>query len=258
MVQKTFGIDGRHATRTRSRNGLPVNRILHVATRKHSRNVCRRRMSGSLQIPNLVHVQLAFEQLSVRLVTNRNEHTLTMKNLLFARLQISQTNTRNTMYLRSQNLLHTRIPDKLDLLVLERLILHDLRRAQLIATMNDVNLRGITRQKRGLFHRSVAATNHEQRSVAKCRQRTAARSTRGSPFTAKPVGHFRLAWNPEPFRRSAGSDDQRLRRNRFPFGVDLKRTFGEVDFSDPCLEKLGSEPLRLLTKFVHRSEEHTS
>src|ERR1044072_974328 len=100
MIQKAFGIDSRHAPGTRGRDRLPVKRILNVATRKHSGNVRGSRMSGGLQIPDLVHIQLALEQIRVRLVSNRNEHTMTWKDLLLAILQIAQSNTGNTLFLR--------------------------------------------------------------------------------------------------------------------------------------------------------------
>ena len=63
MIEKAFGIDRRHTTRTRRRNRLPVKRVLHVTTREHSGNVGRSRMSRRLQVSNLVHIQLPFEQL---------------------------------------------------------------------------------------------------------------------------------------------------------------------------------------------------
>ena len=42
MIQKAFGIDGRHAAGACRRDRLPVHGILNVTTREHSGNVCSR------------------------------------------------------------------------------------------------------------------------------------------------------------------------------------------------------------------------
>src|SRR5262249_25107649 len=149
-----------------------VKRILHVATREHTRHIRRSRVSGSLQVTDLVHLQLALEQVSVRPVTDRDKDARTLENSFRTRLQIAKPNPSDAVLLRSENLLDRRVPNKLDLLVSERLLLHDLRGAQLVATMNNVNLPRVARQKRRLFHGCVTAANDHEYLVAKGRQWT--------------------------------------------------------------------------------------
>ena len=156
-------------------------------------------MTRRLQISNVVHVQLSLEQIRVRLVTDRHKHARAIKDRLLTRLQIAKTNTSHTILRRAENLLNRRIPDKLDLLVFERLLLHDLRRAQLVATMNDVNFSGVARQKSGLFHRRIATANHHQSPVSKRGQRTIARRTRRNAVASKTIGHFCFAGMPSHF-----------------------------------------------------------
>src|SRR5262247_4138368 len=114
-------------------------------------------MAGRFDIPDLVHVEPSFEQLSVWLVTDGDEDAGARERTFLARLQVAQDHSIDTVLLSTDNLLHSGVPDKLDLLVSERLLLHDLRRSQFVASMNDVNLRGVTRQERSFLHCRVAA-----------------------------------------------------------------------------------------------------
>src|SRR5207244_12838272 len=86
---------------------------------------------------------------------------------MFAVMRISQADTGHTVFRRSQNLLDFGVPNKLNLLVAKRLLLHDFRSAQLIASVHDKDARCITSQERRFLHRGVTAADHNQTLVAK-------------------------------------------------------------------------------------------
>ena len=148
VVQKALSIDRRHATSAGSRDCLPVKRVLHVATRKHAGNIRRRRVARSLQITNLVHLELPFEQIRYS-ACDRSPQTRPNNQTCFPSpvFKLCRRTPVTPCFLRPENLLHPSVPDKLDLLVSKRLLLHDLRRSQLVATMNHINFRGVTRQE---------------------------------------------------------------------------------------------------------------
>src|SRR5688572_32051737 len=74
MIEKTFRVDCRHAAGAGRCNGLSINRILYVAAGENAGNVRGRRMSGSLDVADLVHVEPAFEKIRVWLVTDGDKH----------------------------------------------------------------------------------------------------------------------------------------------------------------------------------------
>src|SRR5688572_5312068 len=207
MIEKTFRVDCRHAAGAGRCNGLSINRILYVAAGENARNVRGRRMSGSLDVADLVHVEPAFEKVRVWLVTDGDKHAGAWKLALLACLQIAQPHAIHAILLRSENLLHGRVPDKLDLLIMERLVLHDLRSAQLVAPVNDINFRRVAREESSFLHRRVPATDYDDYLVTKSRQWSIARGAGRDAVTTEPVRHFRLAGNAEPLRGSAGRDD---------------------------------------------------
>ena len=157
------------------------------------------------------------------------------------------------MFLSSDDLLDRRIPDKLDLLVSKRLLLHNLRRAQFVAAMDHVNFGGVAREKSRLFHCRVTAADYDQRFVAKMRQWSVASRAGGYAVAAKTVRNFRLSRNSEPLRRGARRDDQGFSRDGWAaVDIDLKRPLAQIHFSDPAFHKFCPETFGLLAKLVHK------
>src|SRR6185503_13382315 len=113
---------------------------------------------------------LGFEQIVVWSVSDGDEYARTSKRPLSTSLQFAQNHSLHTIVRRSDDLLNSSVPDKFDLWIVKRLVLHDLRRAQLIATMNNVNFRRITRQKSRFFHGGISTAHHHDLLVAKRRQ----------------------------------------------------------------------------------------
>src|SRR5512132_680564 len=108
-------------------------------------------------------------------MTNSHEDTCTREDLLFTRHRVSQTNSGHAFIQCTDNLHHFRVPDELDLLVLKRFVLHDLRCPKLVAAMDHVHARGITREKGRFLHRCVPTANDNHWSFSKSRQRTITR-----------------------------------------------------------------------------------
>src|SRR6185312_5953579 len=60
--EPAFGVDGGHAARTGGGDGLAVGVVLHVATHEHALDVRRRRAGLGDQVPVVVHLEDALEQ----------------------------------------------------------------------------------------------------------------------------------------------------------------------------------------------------
>src|SRR5262249_30608118 len=71
MFQPAFGFDRSHASGACSSDGLPENRILNVATGKHAGNIRTCRIGLRLDVPMAIEIDLPFENIRVRIVTDR-------------------------------------------------------------------------------------------------------------------------------------------------------------------------------------------
>ena len=127
----------------------------------------------------------------------------------------------------------------LDLLVGVRPVDHDLRGAERVAPVEQVDLGREAGEVRRLLERGVAATDHgdlavlEEEAVARRAGRHAATAQSG------------LALEPEPQRRRAGGDDHGLGAVLGAAGPDAERALGEVDAIDVDVEHARPEALGL-------------
>src|SRR4030095_2382486 len=101
---------------------LAVNSVLGVAAGKYSRDVCRSRAISGLDVTHFIHIQLAPEKLRVGVMADCYKHSTGGQHSLFAGLQILQPDAGHTTFARSKYLFDTRVPDEIDLFVLERLL----------------------------------------------------------------------------------------------------------------------------------------
>ena len=83
-------------------------------------------MPRGFQVTHRIHIQLALEKVSVRSVTDGDEDSFTGEDARCTVRQIFQVHASDALLHVSQNLLDGCIPDKLDLIVVECLLLHDL------------------------------------------------------------------------------------------------------------------------------------
>ncbi len=74
MLKKPLGFESRYTAVSGRNNRLPVARVMNVTSSKHARHVCLYPVYK--KISKLVHVELAFEQISVRNMPNCDEYAV--------------------------------------------------------------------------------------------------------------------------------------------------------------------------------------
>ena len=92
-------------------------------------------------------------------MADRDEDALDRHFLERAGLVVPQQHAGYFALAQVGDLLDIRVPFKGDLRVGERLVLHDLRRAQSVAAMHDDDLRGEAREEDGFFQRGIASAH---------------------------------------------------------------------------------------------------
>src|SRR5947207_9094485 len=112
MIEETFGVDRRHTAGSGRGDCLSIYGILHIAAFEDSGNVSGRRMTGGFQIANFVHLELAFEKISVGFVADSDEDPFAIERPLFSALDISQMDTRYSLFVGAEDSLDCRVPDE--------------------------------------------------------------------------------------------------------------------------------------------------
>ena len=75
IFEPAFGVDGCHTARSSGSDGLPVHRVLDVATSEDTSHICVCRVGHRLEVAGcVVHVELATEEIGIRLVADSNKH----------------------------------------------------------------------------------------------------------------------------------------------------------------------------------------
>ncbi|MNY03566.1 hypothetical protein D3C86_1361930 [compost metagenome] len=105
----------------------------------------------------LVQVELALEERGRGLVTDGDEHAVDRLLAGLARLDVLEANGGDLVL--AEDLVDHRVPDELDLGVGKGALLHDLAAAQLVATVDQVDLVGHVAEEEGLLEGSVAAAD---------------------------------------------------------------------------------------------------
>ena len=144
------------------------------------------------------------------------------------------------------DVLHHRVPHELDLRVRERAVLHDLRRAQLVAAVHDGDGRRELREEQRLFERGVAAADDRDRLLAE--EEAVARRARRHAVAEQSL----LVREPEHARGGAGADDDRARAELALADPDAERRRREVDAVGVGGDELGAESLGLLAELDHQ------
>src|SRR6185436_17885003 len=116
-IQKPFGVYRSHAPGASRGNRLAIHRVLRVAAGKHTRNIGRSRAAIRDQVADIIHVELALEQIGVRLVSDRDENSFARKNGFLSRLQVLDSNAGDSRLRRAKYFFNRRVPDELNLIV---------------------------------------------------------------------------------------------------------------------------------------------
>src|SRR5260221_1598382 len=90
-------------------------------------------------------------------------------------------------------------------------VLHDLRSPKFVASMNQRHLRRKFCKEQRLLHRGVASAYDDDRPVAK--EKAIAGGASGNAVAPEAFRDRCLAWNSQPFRRSPGRYNNRVRQD---------------------------------------------
>jgi len=212
--------------------------ILDVAAGEHSRHVGQRPVVGD-QVPVGVHLELAGEQRRVRRVADRDEQPVHAKLAQLAGEHVAQDEAGDLPARDVLHLLDDGVPPEFDLGVLERLLLHDLRRPQGVAPVNHGHLRGEPRQEVRLLQRRVAASHHRDRFAPE--EETVARGAGRDPVPHQvPLGR-----QAEQARRSTGCHDEGPAAVFLVGGLHDVGGTRQLHRFDVGLDELGTKPLGL-------------
>ena len=126
---------------------------------------------------------------------------------------------------------HDRVPDRLDLLAGQDAVGHDFRGPQLVAPMDQINLRSEAGEEERFLRRGIAAADHADRHVAiKCA--IAGRATRQAV-----ADQLLFVLQPEVAGGGAAGDDQRLRLEPFVIGLEADMPAAPVRSRSPPRRK---------------------
>ena len=165
------------------------------------------------------------------------------------RPHVSQTDSGD--HLISQDVVHNRVPDKGDLLILERPVLHDLGRPQLIPSVDDRHTGGKLCEERGFFHCAVATADHDQFFAS---EEIAVAGSTGGHAVAHESG---FAGNAELNGRSTRRDNKRLGLDRsLAIDCEAERAASEIHGGDLAGQKFSPEPFGLGPHLFHQFRSH--
>ena len=172
-----------------ARDGLAVDVVLHVAAGEHAgharvRPVVRHDVAVGVE-------RRAASRTAPCSACGRSRRTRPppASSLRCAGLHVPQHDAGHDALVDVRDVLDHRVPAELDLRVGGRLVLHDLRRAQRVAPVDQRDLRRELREEDRLLQRRVAAADDRDRPVADRRSRRTSRtSTRRGPSACRSDG----------------------------------------------------------------------
>src|SRR6266702_352723 len=141
LAKETLGVDGRHAARAGGRDRLAIGRVRHVPGREDALDAGGGRRRVRLEVADLVHRELALEEPRVRLVADAHEEAADRQDARGVVDRALEAEAGDGLPV-AQHLVDGAVPGEGDLGVRLRLVLHDLRGAQLAAPVHDGDLRG--------------------------------------------------------------------------------------------------------------------
>ena len=166
-------------------------------------------------------IELVDEERRVRIVADRDEQAVRLDLPRLAGLGAAQAQPFDLDV--AEHLGHLGAQDEVELVVGPRAVDHDLRGAELVAAVHQVDARGELRQEQRLLERRVAAADDVDLLLAEERCVTG----RAGRDAASLVLLLRL--DPEPAGARAGGDDHAARRVLVVADEDPERLRGEID-----------------------------
>src|SRR6478735_3773060 len=183
ICEVVLDVEGRHTTGTGGGDGLAVGRINDVAGSEDALDAGLRGAAvhgdGSL----CGQLEFALDQIGAGIVSDCHEHSGYGQFGFRAVHQVLQPQCGD--FVPSQHVFHTGVPHKVDLLVGQGAVSHDLRSAQGIAAVDYRDGLCELGEEQGLFHGRVAAT--ENRNVLVLEEETVAGCTPAHTVARKPL-----------------------------------------------------------------------
>src|SRR5262249_350504 len=141
--QPALGIDRGHATAAGGGDRLPVHLVLHVATREYAVDAGVGALALGRDVAARVEIELALEELRVRLVADGDEHAVAGELAHLAGLQVAELRAAHAALVGSaEDLFDHRVPDERDLRVAPGPIGHDLGGAELVPAVHQMHVGG--------------------------------------------------------------------------------------------------------------------
>src|ERR1700730_12842671 len=162
-----------------------------------------------------------------------------------AALQVLEPHGGDLALVGIEHLVHRRVPDELDLGILERALLHDLGGTEGIAPVDDLHLPAQPRQVQRLFHGGIASAHDHDVLVL---EEEAVAGGAGRDAAAHELG---LVGEPDQLGGGAGGDDHGERLDRRVPGRDTEGASTEIDFGHVVADHLRAEALRLALEVLH-------
>ncbi len=250
LAEPPLGVDGGLAASARRRHRLPVRAVLGVATGEDARHVGVGGRALGLDVAGLVHLDPALKRPGVGRVADGEEKAgHVAHHARLPGLVVDHLNPLDRAF--AEHVDDLRIPDELDLVVLEGPPLHNLRGAQLLPPVEDVHLFGKLGEEGRLLHGAVAAADHRHRLPAE----EGAVAGRAGAY-ALPDEAL-LVLQPQVPGRCAGREDGGLGVDRgLPVNQEPERALPEVHVRDGPMAGLGPEPFGLVLEAVHHLRAH--
>src|SRR5579859_6594892 len=241
-LEPALGVDGRLAAITGSGHRLPVAVVVDIAGDEDALDR-RASLADHPQVAALIGLELADEEVGVRLVADGDEQAPDLEARGFARggiAELERADRRVTLDLE-----HLSVPAHLDLRVAQRAVLHDPAAAELIATHEHRDLAREPGEEERLLERGVSTADHRDLAIAEEEPVTGGASAH--PTTAKVL----LGREAQPERRGAGGDDHRVAGVLVVADPDPERSRREVDPAGVLVDDRRPESRGLVPEELH-------
>ena len=175
-------------------------------------------------VATLVQLHLSIQKLGVRHVADVDEYPIGFEKRLLTGFDVPDAGLRHALV--PQNLCDHRIPNPLDLLVLEGSFLGNLLGPQAVATMHQIDLTGVLGQEHGLLDGRIASADNDHRTVL------VKEAVTGSAIRDAPAGELFLARHTQLAGRGSRGNDHSLGFILLSVGFDFEGMQGEIHSGD--------------------------
>src|SRR6266568_2230847 len=243
LSEELFGVHSSHAAGAGRSHGLPIAVIQHVSRNKRPRDIRQTAVLHN-EVSIRIHLQLVAENLRVRLVPNGHKNAAHGKDRLLVRFRIAQLHGLHSAFRDVQDFFDHRRSHESDFFVAARAVQHDLRSAELVAAVDEVDSACELREKRRLFQRRIASADHG--NLLPAEEKTVAGRAGRNAISQE----LALRLEPQHSRGSARGDNQRSGCISFFSGSDGKRPTSQIHFCHRARLELRAESLRLLAHML--------